>query len=146
MTRLTATKWARHDLPRYFAASLLALAADMATLSACLRLLDFGLAWSATLGFVVGAVVAYVLSIRWVFRERAFGNAPAFEFAGFVAIGIAGLGVTQLVLWIGVGEFGLLAEAVKLAAAGITFTFNYMLRKALLFAKTRHARTHGNHA
>lgn len=142
MRRLTATEWARHDLPRYFAASLLALAADMATLSACLRLLGLGLAWSATLGFVVGAVVAYVLSIRWVFRERAFGNAPAFEFLSFVAIGIAGLGITQLVLWIGVTEFRLLPEAVKLAAAGITFAFNYLVRRTLLFAARERAMAH----
>lgn len=137
MTRAIATAWTRHDLPRYFAASLLALAADMATLSACLRLLHLGLAWSATLGFVLGAIVAYLLSIRWVFRQRAFANAPALEFAGFVAIGIAGLGVTQFVLWIGVGGLGLLPEAVKLGAAGITFAFNYLVRKTLLFATAR---------
>ena len=142
MTRAIATAWARHDLPRYFAASLLALAADMATLSACLRLFAFGLAWSATLGFAVGAVVAYLLSIRWVFRERAFGNAPALEFTGFVAIGIAGLGITQLVLWLGVGQLGLLPEAVKLGAAGITFAFNYVVRKTLLFAARRRAIAH----
>lgn len=139
MTRSLSFAWARHDLSRYFIASLLALAADLATLSACLRLLHVNLAWSATAGFTVGAVVAYVLSIRWVFRQRAFENAPAVEFLSFVAIGIAGLGVTQLVLWVGVTEFDLLPEAVKLAAAGITFAFNYLLRKSLLFAAERRA-------
>ena len=137
MTRAIATAWARHDLPRYFAASLLALAADMGTLSACLRLLDLGLAWSATLGFVVGAIVAYLLSIRWVFRARAFANAPAFEFLTFVGIGVAGLGVTQFVLWLGATELGLMPELVKLGAAGITFAFNYIVRKSLLFAASR---------
>lgn len=137
MNRALPAALLRHDLPRYFAASLLALALDVGTLSLCLRLLHFGLAWSVTLGFTVGAVVAYLLSIRWVFRERAFRNAPAFEFLSFVAIGIAGLGVTQFVLWIGVTELGLLAEAVKLAAAGVTFAFNYVVRKSLLFAAAR---------
>ena len=40
---------ARHDIARYFIASLAALAIDVATLSACLRLLHLGLAWSASL-------------------------------------------------------------------------------------------------
>jgi len=129
----------RHDLARYFAASLVALLIDVAMLSLCLRVLHLGLAWSATVGFVAGAIVAYVLSIRWVFRQRAFGHAPWMEFLAFVGIGVAGLGITQLVLWIGVMQLGLLPEAVKLAAAGITFAFNYAVRKSLLFAASRRA-------
>ena len=128
----------RSDLVRYFAASLLALAVDLATLSACLRLLGLGLAWSATIGFVAGAVVAYLASIRWVFRARSFADAPLLEFLAFVAIGIAGLGVTQLVLWLGVTRMGLLPELVKLGAAGATFAFNYLARKSLLFAARPH--------
>lgn len=136
----------RHDLSRYFAASLLALAVDLGVLSLCLRVAHLGLAWSATVGFVAGAVVAYLLSIRWVFRQRAFAHAPAMEFLAFIGIGLAGLGITQLVLWIGATQLGLLAEAVKLAAAGITFAFNYMVRKALLFATARRAMAPGDHA
>ena len=126
-----------YDLIRYFAASLLALAADTAVLSGCLRILHLSLAWSASIGFVAGAVVAYLLSIRWVFRERAFAKSPAVEFLTFVAIGVAGLGLTQLVLWLGVTRLGLMPELVKLSAAGVTFTFNYIARKSLLFAASR---------
>lgn len=133
------TRFVPPELARYFAVSLAALAVDMATLSACLRLLHLGLAGSATAGFAVGALVAYLLSVRWVFRARTMAHAPAVEFLTFVGIGIAGLGVTQLVLWLGVTELGLLPEAVKLAAAGVTFAFNYAVRKALLFAATRRA-------
>lgn len=125
------------DFIRYFAASLLALAVDTGALSLCLRVLHLGLAWSASIGFVLGACVAYLLSICWVFKVRAFGNTPTLEFLSFVAIGIAGLGLTQLVLWLGVTRLGLLAEAVKLAAAMLTFLFNYLVRKSLLFASTR---------
>lgn len=125
------------DLLRYFIASLLALAADTTTLSFCLRVLHFGLGWAATLGFVLGAGVAYLLSIRWVFRQRTLERAPTLEFLTFAGIGIVGLGVTQLVLWIGVTELHLMPEVVKLAAAAITFAFNYLVRKALLFASAR---------
>lgn len=131
----------RGDFVRYFAASLLALAVDTGTLSLCLRALHLGLAWSASIGFVAGAMVAYALSVRWVFRARACADMPALEFAAFVGIGIAGLGITQLVLWIGVTEMGLLAEAVKLGAAGISFAFNYVARKSLLFAVSRDTAT-----
>lgn len=140
MLRTFYTTLLQHDLPRYFAASLLALAVDTGTLSLCLRVLHLSLAWSASLGFVTGALMAYILSIRWVFKARAFGNAPALEFLTFVGIGIAGLGITQVILWLGVTELGLLAEAVKLAAAVVTFAFNYITRKTLLFAASRRSR------
>ena len=122
-----------HDLFRYLVASVVALGVDMAVLSCSLRLLHLGLGWAATLGFVAGALAAYVLSIRWVFRKRALERAPFVEFLSFVGIGVVGLGVTQLVLWLGVTKLGLLPEMVKLAAAGATFTFNYLARRSLLF-------------
>lgn len=129
----------RHDLIRYFAASAIALAADLGTLSVCLRLLHFSLGWSASIGFTIGALVAYLLSIRWVFRQRAFADTPAVEFLAFVGIGIAGLGITQLLLWLGVIKLHLLPELVKLAAAVVTFAFNYLVRRTLLFAASSRA-------
>ena len=139
MTRLPFAAWLRHDLFRYFAASLLALGADLGTFALCLRGLHFSLGWSASIGFTVGALVAYLLSIRWVFRQRAFAYAPAVEFLAFVGLGIAGLGLTQALLWLGVVNLHLLPELVKLAAAVVTFVFNYFVRKTLLFAASARA-------
>ena len=133
MSQISSARILQHDIVRYFAMSLLALALDLALLSACLRLFHLGLGVSASIGFTAGGVLAYVLSTRWVFRFRAYGQAPGLEFAAFVGIGLAGLAVTQLVLWLGVTWLELMPEAVKLAAAGATFLFNYGLRKSLLF-------------
>jgi len=122
------------ELARYLAASLLALIADVATLSATLRLLRVDLYWAATAGFMVGLAVAYALSIRWVFSRRAYARAPALEFVLFGLVGVAGLGITQVVLWLGSARLGLMPELVKLVAAGATFVFNYVWRRTLLFA------------
>ncbi|WPU55202.1 GtrA family protein [Stenotrophomonas acidaminiphila] len=131
----------RSTLLRYFVASFLALLVDVAVLSLSLRLLHMSLAWAATAGFVVGAVVAYILSIRWVFSERALANTPWVEFLGFVGIGVVGLGVTQFVLWLGTAGLGIMPELVKLAAAAASFLFNYLARRSLLFiARSRIAR------
>lgn len=138
----SAARLLRTDFARYFAVSLLALAVDMVVLSACLRLLQLELAVAASLGFIAGGIVAYLLCIHWVFPERRYDETPSLELAAFVAIGIAGLGITHVVLWLGVTWMGLVPELVKLAAAGITFASNYLLRKTLLFAtRARGART-----
>jgi len=120
---------------RYFIASILALVLDTAVFSASLRLLHLGLFWSATLGFVAGAVLAYVSSITWVFKERRLEHQPTLEFSLFVGIGVLGLGITQAVLWIGVTWLHLWPEAIKLVAAAVTFVCNYLLRRSLLFVK-----------
>jgi len=125
----------QQPMVRYFLASLLALALDTSVFSASLRLLHIGLAWSATLGFVAGAVLAYVSSITWVFKERQLERQPILEFTLFVGIGVFGLGVTQAVLWLGVMWLHLWPEVVKLVAAVVTFACNYLLRRWLLFVK-----------
>lgn len=136
-----AGKRSRLELFRYFLASLAALAVDTGVLSFCYRVLQLDLVWSATVGFVLGATVVYVLSVCWVFPKRRLARSPVIEFLVFVGIGIAGLGVTQLVLWLGVNRLGLVAEAVKLAAAACTFVFNFLVRKFLLFASFRGGRS-----
>lgn len=140
MTLLNPSRILRSDFVRYFLVSIAAFALDLAVLSACLRLVEVEVPLSASIGFSAGAVLAYVLSTRWAFRHRAYGDSPRFEFAIFVAIGLAGLGVTQLVLWMGVGRMGLVPEAVKFAAAAVTFAFNYAVRKSLLFMAESRAR------
>lgn len=128
-------KQTAHELLRYLAASAIALAVDVLSFSALLRLV--GLPWmlAATLAFITGVLVAYHLSIRFVFRERLLAHAPRHEFAAFATIGIVGLGVTQVVLWLGIEHYHAHPEMTKLVAAGITFLCNFAMRKLMLFRK-----------
>jgi putative flippase GtrA len=122
------------ELARYFVASAAALGVDFG-----LYKLGLGLGWSyllaALLGFCAGAVVAYVASVRWVFNARAVRNA-GLEFGLFVAVGVAGLLLTELLLWLAIGKLGLPPLAAKLGTSGVVFAFNFVLRKVLLFSTT----------
>lgn len=132
----------RFELVRYFIASGLALVVDLGTFSLLMRVHELGYMVAATLGFVAGATVAYLFSVVWVFDKRRLRRSPAAEFLLFVIIGIAGLGVTQLVLWAGIEKLGALPEVAKLAAAGATFTFNFVVRKIMLFNSTAARQLH----
>lgn len=125
------------ELGRYFLASLVALAIDLWIFSLSMRF--GGLTWvsAAALGFFAGAIVAYWLSIRFVFRNRVLRDSPGIEFLGFAVIGIAGLGVTEITLWLGIELLDVVPEVGKLAAAAVTFIFNFALRKLLLFRRRR---------
>jgi putative flippase GtrA len=123
------------QLIRYGLASGVALGFDMGTLIA---LTHIGMPYlpAAALGFTVGAMVAYLLSIRFVFSTHLIHN-RALEFGTFLVLGIAGLLVTTLVMRIAVGSFGTNLIAAKCVAACGTFGTNFALRRQVLFRTRR---------
>jgi putative flippase GtrA len=119
------------ELLRYLAASGAALAVDTAALLASANFVHY--LWAATLGFLLGAVASYLLSVRWVFRHRRLAAFPKTEFAAFAAVGIAGLGLNNLAIYAAVEYAGFGLLAAKAVAAMLTFSFNFGLRKWGLF-------------
>ena len=119
------------EFARYFVASAGALAVDFGLYRLALGL---GIAYSiaAVIGFCAGAVVAYVASVVWVFETRSI-HRTAVEFFAFVAIGIAGLGLTEALLWLEVERLGIPPLWSKAVAAGVVFVFNFGVRRYLLF-------------
>jgi putative flippase GtrA len=88
---------------------------------------------SAAVGFVAGMILAYVLSIRFVYQGRR-GLDRKREAFGFFAIGFVGLLLNQVALYAFVDGFHLaLGPAKALAAVGVFF-FNFVARRKALFA------------
>ncbi|NWG31095.1 MAG: GtrA family protein [Rhodocyclaceae bacterium] len=123
------------EFMRYLAVSALALAVDLGLFSFLMRVASFPWMLAATIGFIAGVGVAYWLSIRIVFRARRLAHAPGKELLAFALIGVAGLALTQLVLWVGIEQFHANPELTKLFAAGFTFLANFGLRKFVLFRR-----------
>ena len=119
---------------RYLAASALALAVDFSVFMGLHRLagLDFRIA--APIGFSLGLMLIYVLSIRWVFRERRLKDMRA-EFVLFAGLGLAGLALNQAIITIGMEFLSLPDWMSKITSAGFVFCFNFASRKFLLFTR-----------
>lgn len=83
--------------------------------------------------FLWAALAVWWLSVRLVFKNRALARSPLLEFLSFVTIGVLGLGVTELVLWVGVGVLKMQPELIKLAAAGVTFYLTLCCGKLFCF-------------
>lgn len=94
----------------------------------------FSLPWATTTGFLSGMGVSYAISVRYAFNVRTLRN-PGMEFASFVFIGLVGLGLTHLLLWAFVVRLGWPVLAAKAVTACLVFSFNYSLRKWLLFTR-----------
>lgn len=128
-----ATPAALREFVRYFACSALALAADASTYWVALRL-GAAYQFAAAIGFVAGVSIAYLLSVRWAFRQRSVAN-PQVEFLIFLAIGIAGLALTEALLWFQISVCGFGPMVAKLVAAVGVFMFNFVARKLVLFTR-----------
>jgi putative flippase GtrA len=68
-----------------------------------------------------------------VFRRRKLAGKAPVEFSAFIAIGLAGLALNDLIIYVAVDRFALALLAAKLIAAGASFLFNYTARKLALF-------------
>lgn len=121
---------------RYFAASAAGLAVDFGLYVGLTQGLGLHYLQSAAAGFCAGVLTVYTLSVLWVFSERRLSSGWQ-EFALFALIGLAGLALTELVLYACTELVGIDYRLSKVVAAGLVFMFNFGCRKLLLFTSGR---------
>lgn len=89
---------------------------------------------SAT-GFVVSVTVNYILSITVVFDANKETNKVR-QFIVFMILSLIGLGINQLIMWIGVEWLGRYMNRaymlVKIFATGVVMVFNFITRKIFI--------------
>lgn len=91
---------------------------------------------SATIAFLVGLLINYVLCIAWVFDVRVISN-RRHEFAIFASIGIASLILNNGLMYAFTDLGGQHYLLSKLMAASLILIFNFVLRRTILFSKRR---------
>jgi putative flippase GtrA len=87
---------------------------------------------SATLSFLAGLVVNYVLSTYWIFRHSKLSNQWA-EFIIYSIIGVIGLGLNNLFLFLLTDKVGLHYMVSKIIVAAVVMLWNFFARKFILF-------------
>jgi len=117
---------------RYLAVGGLAFVVDFAVLSGLLLLHSHYLV-ATMAGFAVGLVTNYLLCIWWVWNGTQAKSAQ--DFLVFSLIGLGGLLLTLVLMWIGVDLFGANPQWAKAVIAGIVLLWNFGLRRVLVFFK-----------
>ena len=87
---------------------------------------------SATISFILGLITNYLLSVVWVFNNRTLGNRWA-EFAVFAIIGVIGLGLNALIMYVCTDKMGIHYMISKIISTVIVFFWNFFARKFVLF-------------
>lgn len=122
------------QLVRYLIAGTIAFAADFILLKILTENLHFYYLSSAVIGYCAGLLASYLLSVLWVFDKRRLKNHLA-ELASFAVIGLAGLGLTYLLMWLFTEKAGVYYLLSKVLTTVIVFVWNFTAKKIILFSK-----------
>jgi len=88
----------------------------------------------ATFGFLLGVVVNYLLSVKFVFKEKASIRLSG-EIAIYVIVGVIGLGMTIALMWFFTEIAGLFFMISRGIAAVLVLAWNFISRKVILYRK-----------
>jgi len=120
---------------RYMVTGGVAFVADFGLFALCL----YGFGWHYLLanlvGLVAGLVLNYAMSILWVFTacKRILKTQKGIEFVLFALVGIAGVGINQLLMYLMVDGIGINEMVSKMIAAVLVLMWNFGARKLMLF-------------
>jgi putative flippase GtrA len=119
------------DVVGYGLASAVALAVDYVTL---LLLHQSGINYlvAVAVGFTLGMFVAYALSIRFVFNDSRHFE-PWQEFLAFAGVGMAGLLLSVVLMYVLVDFANIAVAIAKLPVTICVFTFNFFARRQMIF-------------
>ena len=90
---------------------------------------------SAIIAFLGGLITNFTLSKILVFNSKVVEARvnSFFEFLSYAIIGIIGLGITEVILYIFTEKIGLYYMLSKLIATFIVLIWNYLARKMLIY-------------
>lgn len=86
---------------------------------------------SGMMSFSVSVIYNYVLSKTWVFETKEKSRKIT-EFIIFVILSVIGLGLNQIIMYIGVEYFNAYYMFVKIFATFIVMIYNFITRKLFL--------------
>ena len=121
---------------RYGLVSVIALAVDFGCMVLLVELFSIHYLVAATVSFISGLAVNYLLSRAWVFTERKYESRVK-EFIIFTSIGIVGLLLNNSIMWLAVERIGIYYIFSKIIATILVFFWNFGLRKMLVFKEVK---------
>ena len=126
------TRHIHWELLRYLLASAGALVVDAGSLYLFTEYAGLHYLVSAAIGFLLGMATIYLLSIGWVFSVRRVKKTHH-EMLIFALIGVVGLGINELGLYLLTEFLSFHYMISKLLVSCLVFSWNFLARKLILF-------------
>jgi putative flippase GtrA len=118
---------------RYVLVGTLAFVVDLSVTLALVVLVPHYLV-ANTLGFMTANGLQFFIAHHWVF-EGAAETTPWKAYCATLGISVAGLALSNLLVYAGVDGLGLPLAVAKAVTAVLVLGFNYLLRVALVYRR-----------
>lgn len=118
---------------RYLVAGGAGFLLDYGVLLFCYEVVGIHYLIASALGFIAGLIFVYVSSNKWVFGHRKMEECKVKEFSIFSLIGIVGLLLTVLFMWVFTDELGMPPRISKLFTTALVLLWNFGARKYVLY-------------
>ncbi len=115
---------------KYFFVALAGLIIDFGTLVFVKEILGLNYLIAACAGFLAGLTVNYLLSNKFVFKDPKISS-KSINFVLFGIIGLVGLGLLNLLMWLQVDKIGINYIFAKVSATVFVYIWNYVARAKL---------------
>lgn len=123
------------QLIKFAIVGVIAAFVDVGVLVVLKELLNIDVLIASAISFCVSVTVNYVLSMSFVFKSKKQSKVK--EFIIFVCLSVGGLGLNQLILWVGVNFTSIYYLIIKFMAMVIVPVYNFITRKIFLESKER---------
>lgn len=87
---------------------------------------------SATLSFIAGLIVNYIISVKWIFTKSKLSSRSA-EFTIYGIIGVVGLLLNNVLMYLFTDHLHVHYMISKLISAAIVLGWNFFGRRIILF-------------
>ena len=88
---------------------------------------------SAPFAFLMGLTLNYLLSKKFVFSGSPEKTKASTEFLVYAIIGVIGLGLTMVIMWLLTEIGGLVPMVSKIIATAVVLVWNFVARKVALY-------------
>lgn len=116
---------------KYFGVGLIAAIINILSLYLLSSILKINYIIANIIAFTLGLITNYILSKKFVFKSDKINK--VLEFIIYGIIGIIGLGIDTLFLWLFTEKFKIYYMISKIISTGITFIWNFLARKLLYY-------------
>lgn len=100
---------------------------DYVLLYFCTEFLHIHYLISSIISFTVSVIFNYILSIKWVFDVKKKQDVK--DFVIFIILGVIGLGINSLIMYVMVEKFGVYYMLSKIVSTAVVMVYNFITRK-----------------
>lgn len=108
----------------------LAFVIDYSLLYVLTEFIKIPMLWSSVISFSVSVIFNYILSTKWVFTSSK--KQTTMDFIIFIVLSIVGLGINQIIMYLGTEKLNIYYMFVKLFSTFIVMVYNFITRKLFI--------------